>query len=174
MTKTISNKTIILLDIDGVLNFLGSPKDSFEIIKHDWGKWTIRKPVKEWLVSLSLNEKVTIMWLSSWGEESNSINKYLSIERFDTCLKNNTSNILRVKGKAILDLVYKVTNTQIIVIDDDYNSERENQELVSELQNTVNEVARRQSNLVYFITPNPYIGLSEEELKTINAIVETN
>ena len=69
-------EVIVLMDIDGVLSFEGSPTDeAFIVISHSWGRWRIRYEVLEWLKSLASDKQVEIMWLSTWGSDSNIINQ---------------------------------------------------------------------------------------------------
>ena len=60
-----NQKFIVLLDIDGVLNFLGKTDDeNFTVIKNDvWATWTIKDEVLDWLKKLSKNKAVEAAWL---------------------------------------------------------------------------------------------------------------
>lgn len=75
---------IILFDIDGVLNpftAVGLP-DSYLPVKSRWTTWRIDTGQHLlWLKQLAV--KNTLVWCSSWEEDSNDINRFLGLEEWD-------------------------------------------------------------------------------------------
>lgn len=117
-------KFIILLDIDGVLNFLGKTDDeNFTVIKNDvWATWTIKNEVLDWLKNLSKNELVEIIWLSTWQHDGNVINDTLQIEHFlvtDDIIPSKKVSCKEIKLDQILQLKQQCPAYKIIAIDDE-------------------------------------------------------
>ena len=117
-------KFIILLDIDGVLNFLGKTDDeNFTVIKNDvWATWTIRNEVLDWLKNLSKNEMVEIIWLSTWQHDGNIINDALQIEHFlvtDDLVPSKKVSCKGIKLDQIMQLKQQCSTYKIIAIDDE-------------------------------------------------------
>jgi hypothetical protein len=72
----------LLLDIDGVFNpmFVERPnlRASFAPVQHDWGTWLLDSDLhRTWL--LQLEQEAEIIWVSSWEETSNYINKHFGL-----------------------------------------------------------------------------------------------
>ena len=117
-------KFIILLDIDGVLNFLGKTDDeNFTVIKNDvWATWTIKDEVLNWLKNLSKNELVEIFWLSTWQHDGNIINDALQIEHFlvtDDLVPSKKVSCKGIKLDQIMQLKQQCSTYKIIAIDDE-------------------------------------------------------
>lgn len=115
---------MILLDIDGVLNFLGKADDeNFTVIKNDvWATWTIKDEILDWLKNLSKNKSVEIIWLSTWQNEGNVINDTLRIEHFlatDDLVPSKKVSSKGIKLDQILQLKQQCPTTKIIAIDDE-------------------------------------------------------
>lgn len=145
-------KNIILLDIDGVLNLfrLEKPEDNLILVKNSWlTTWRIREEIADWLITLSKRKDVKIVWLSTWQEESNLINKKLKIPEFEWTdkyfLPKNVSSTI-IKRKQIDFFIEEFPNSRIISIDDDLAS----------------------SNSHLHIQPDPREGLTNIEINTLN------
>lgn len=173
-----TKEVYILLDIDGVLNFEGSPtNDNFTIILHDWGKWTIRDEIIEWLKKLVRNPKLKIYWISTWGNDSNIINRYLSIPEFET-LGSSKGVLAETKLQAILNVVTCLHNKTVIVIDDLFRGDF----IASMTKNTTErtfdrwraiELACKENTVdIYYIAPNQEVGLIAEDTQFIDKLVE--
>ena len=173
-----AKEVYILLDIDGVLNFEGAPtNDNFTIISHDWGKWTIRDEVIEWLKKLVRNPKLKIYWISTWGNDSNIINRYLSIPEFET-LGSSKGVLAETKLQAILNVVTCLHNKTVIVIDDLFRGDF----IASMTKNTTErtfdrwraiELACKENTVdIYYIAPNQEVGLIAEDTQFIDKLVE--
>lgn len=106
-------KVTLLLDIDGVFNSLSRIEDPI-IVKHDRGIWQVSEKNAEFLKHLAKRKDVKCIWSSTWGEESNQLNKFLGIKNFkcifsgDKCF--NIELYMRTHMK----------KRNILVIDDDY------------------------------------------------------
>ena len=117
-SKETDPEVVVLMDIDGVLSFEGSPTDeAFIVISHGWGRWRIRYEVLEWLKNLASEKKVEIMWLSTWGDDSNIINQYLAIPDFKAIGKSEGMTV-KTKLKQVLNVVQELEDKTVIVVDD--------------------------------------------------------
>ena len=150
-------KFIILLDIDGVLNFLGKTDDEhFTVIKNDvWATWTIRDEVLDWLKNLSKNELVEIVWLSTWQHDGNVINDTLQIEHFlvtDDLVPSRKVSCKGIKLDQIMQLKQQCSNYKIIAIDDELDY----------------------SSADLHIQPDGGKGLTVDEMNEIDRYIETN
>ena len=177
-----TKEVYILLDIDGVLNFEGSPKDdNFTIISHGWGRWTIRDEVIEWLKKLVRNPKLKIYWISTWGNDSNIINRYLSIPEFEA-LGSSKGVLVETKLQAILNVVTCLHNKTVIVIDDLFKGDFTTSASISinETERTIAqwraiELACKENTVdIYYIAPDQEVGLIAEETQFIDRLLERN
>lgn len=152
-----NQKFIILLDIDGVLNFLGKTDDEhFTVIKNDvWATWTIHDTVLDWLKKLSKNKAVEILWLSTWQNDGNVINDTLQIDHFlttDEVVSSTKTNNKVIKLDQIWQLKQQCPIYKIIVIDDELEY----------------------SSADLHIQPDSGKGLTVDEMNAINRYIETN
>lgn len=106
-------KLAILLDIDGVFNSLSRIEGEKELVIHPWGTWQITPENVEFLKYLAKNYKC--YWISSWGDESNVINKQIGIKPFKSIGRQG-------KNFAITQVIDKYKN--LIIIDDEFINER--------------------------------------------------
>ena len=167
-------KVHILLDIDGVLNPNKESIGEYEIISHPWGRWAVRTEVLEWVKELSSMNAVQVHWVSTWGEESNFINKYLKIKDFPYFRVNGT--VVEGKLKAIKQQLATVKGETIIVIDDDLNRSQllslTEEQNVNELRLELTNLAYQNHNDFHVIVPDKNIGISDEEMKFVGEIIK--
>lgn len=177
-----TKEVYILLDVDGVLNFEGTPtNDNFTIISHDLGKWTIRDEVIEWLKRLVRNPKLKIYWISTWGNDSNIINRYLSIPEFET-LGSSKGVLVETKLQAILNVVTCLRNKTVIVIDDLFKGDFTTSPSMSinETERTIAQwraielTCKENSVDICYIAPNQEVGLIAEDIQFIDKLLERN
>ena len=175
-----TKEVYILLDIDGVLNFEGSPKnDNFTIISHDWGKWTIHDEVIAWLKKLVRNPKLKICWISTWGNDSNIINRYLSIPEFEA-LGSSKGVLAETKLQAILNVVTCLHNKTVIVIDDLFRRDFIASMTTNESERTFArwraiEFSCKENTVdIYYVAPNQEVGLIAEDIQFIEKLLERN
>lgn len=167
-------KVHILLDIDGVLNSNHEPYGDYEVITHPWGKWTVRTSVLKWLEKLSKMEYVQVHWISTWEDESNTINTYQKIKDFDYFVINGT--VTEGKLKAIKEQLILAKGDTVIAIDDSLDKEdllilgtvEKQHELVSEILSIADE---NQSSL-HVIIPDRNIGITDEEIKMVDHFIK--
>ena len=176
-----TKEVYILLDIDGVLNFEGSPKDdNFTIISHGWGRWTIRDEVIEWLKKLVRNPKLKIYWISTWGNDSNIINRYLSIPEFEA-LGSSKGVLVETKLQAILNVVTCLHNKKVIVVDDLFKGDFTTSPSMSinETERTIAqwraiELACKENTVdIYYIAPNQEVGLIAEDIQFVDKLLSS-
>lgn len=83
-------KPIMLLDIDGVVNAVGSSIPAQAWPRHDWGfgdllgfplKWA--KPVVAWLTKLHTDDKVEIRWHTTWQEGAWAFGDLVGLPKFE-------------------------------------------------------------------------------------------
>lgn len=177
-SKETDPEVVVLMDIDGVLSFEGSPTDeAFIVISHGWGRWRIRYEVLEWLKNLASDKKVEIMWLSTWGDDSNIINQYLAIPDFKAIGKSEGMTV-KTKLKQVLNVVQELEDKTVIVVDDTLSvkpscmSMSENTALVR-LWDRLTSVCHENKITTQFVTPDVWTGIVKEEMKFINDVVES-
>jgi hypothetical protein len=167
-------KVHILLDIDGVLNPNKEPIGKYEIISHPWGRWAVRTDVLEWVKELSSMNAVQVHWVSTWEEESNVINKYLKIKEFNYFRVNGT--VVEGKLQAIKEQLATVEGRTIIAIDDDLNRSQllslTEEQNVNKLRLEITNLTYQNHNIFHGIVPNENIGISDEEMKFVEGIIE--
>lgn len=82
MFGVISNKTIVVLDIDGVLAPLFTyPHDGDEVIRSKWATWIIPARVISFLQVL--DDKSEVVWGSNWKAHSNDVSQSLLGKHFE-------------------------------------------------------------------------------------------
>ena len=168
------SKVHILLDIDGVLNPTHEPYGDYEVITHPWGKWTVRTNVLRWLDKLSKMEFVQVHWISTWEDESNTINTYQKIKDFDYFPINGT--VAEGKLKAIKEQLVLAKGDTVIVIDDSLDKESllilgevgKQHELMSEILS----IADENKSSLHIIIPDRNIGITDEEIGMVDHFIE--
>lgn len=171
-------EVIVLMDIDGVLSFEGSPTDeAFIVISHGWGRWRIRYEVLDWLKNLASDKQVEIMWLSTWGSDSNIINQYLAIPDFKAIGKSEGMAV-KTKIKQILNVVQELEDKTVIVVDDALGvkssdmSMSENTALVK-LWDRLTSVCHKNKVTTQFVVPDVWTGIVKEEMKFVDDVIES-
>lgn len=147
--------TILLLDVDGVFNVLGQTDDPIEVISCGYEKWRVKKSLLGWLYYISKQPNVKCIWLSTWQNDANAINKHINIKDFDFTDNylwptNNSSTL--IKKKQIKAIKEQFPNYTIISIDDDLTAD----EVVSDLH----------------IKPNPATGLTVDDIIEIGELIK--
>ena len=109
-------RCVLFLDIDGVLNSLGKIDDPV-IIKHEWGTWQLTKENADFLRELSRIRHLKIVWSSTWGKESNEINRFLGIDDFSyiSIKENKTKSIYNYIRKR----KYLINGRKYLIVDDE-------------------------------------------------------
>ena len=171
-------EVIVLMDIDGVLSFEGSPTDeAFIVISHGWGRWRIRYEVLDWLKNLASDKQVEIMWLSTWGSDSNIINQYLAIPDFKAIGKSEGMAV-KTKIKQILNVVQELEDKTVIVVDDALGvkssdmSMSENTALVK-LWDRLTSACQENKVTTQFVVPDVWTGIVKEEMKFVDDVIES-
>lgn len=171
-------EVIVLMDIDGVLSFEGSPTDeAFIVISHGWGRWRIRYEVLDWLKNLASDKQVEIMWLSTWGSDSNIINQYLAIPDFKAIGKSEGMAV-KTKIKQVLNVVQELEDKTVIVVDDALGvkssgmSMSENTALVK-LWDRLTSACHENKITTQFVTPDVWSGIVKEEMKFVDDVIES-
>ena len=146
---------ILLLDVDGVFNVLGQTDDPIDVISCGYEKWRVKKSMLGWLYYISRQSNVKCIWLSTWQNDANVINKHIHIKDFDFTdnylWPTNVSSTL-IKKKQIKAIKEQFPNYTIISIDDDLTAD----EVVSDLH----------------IKPNPATGLTVDDIIKIDELIK--
>lgn len=146
---------ILLLDVDGVFNVLGQTDDEIDVISCGYEKWRAKKSMLGWLYYISKQPNVKCIWLSTWQNDANVINKHININDFDFTdnylWPTNVSSTL-IKKKQIQAIKEQFPNHTIISIDDDLTAD----EVVSDLH----------------IKPNPATGLTVDDIIEIGELIK--
>lgn len=146
---------ILLLDVDGVFNVLGQTDDPIDVISCGYEKWRVKKSMLGWLYYISRQSNVKCIWLSTWQNDANVINKHIHIKDFDftdNYLWPTNNSATLIKKKQIQAIKEQFPNHTIISIDDDLNAD---------------EVA---SN--FHIKPNPATGLTVDDIIEIGELIK--
>ena len=113
-------RVFVFLDVDGVLN-ISRTDDKFTYITSST-VWKIRNEVLAWIKETSYFINVQFIWLSTWQNECNEINKKLGIENFpisNDYLNPREMDSLTIKKKQINKLRSLFPLAKIISVDDD-------------------------------------------------------
>lgn len=141
-------RVFVFLDVDGVLN-INQTDDKFTYITSST-VWKIRNEVLAWIKEMSHFINVQFIWLSTWQNECNEINKALNI--YDFPISNEYINpkemdSLTIKKKQLNKLRNLYPLAKIISIDDDL----EKTEVSSD----------------FHLQPNPKYGLTDKDLEIL-------
>ena len=146
---------ILLLDVDGVFNVLGQTDDPIDVISCGYEKWRVKKSLLGWLYYISTRPNVKCIWLSTWQNDANAINRHIHIKDFDFTdnylWPTNVSSTL-IKKKQIQAIKEQFPNHTIISIDDDLTAD----EVISDLH----------------IKPNPATGLTVDDIIEIGKLIK--
>lgn len=161
----------VVLDIDGVLNFLGMTQDNFVSVGHSWGKWRLRESAIDFIKLLSSDPLVNVYWNSSWGEESNELNQFLTISNFKNIFNRQNGTTEEAKIIGVLDLL-KESKKPTIVIEDNDIFQGVKEEMLTTLYVTVtddptNEFAEKTRLGFEMFRPNAKTGLVKENIKIL-------
>lgn len=146
---------ILLLDVDGVFNVLGQTDDPIDVISCGYEKWRVKKSMLGWLYYISTKPNVKCIWLSTWQNDANVINKHININDFDftdNYLWPTNNSATLIKKKQIQAIKEQFPNHTIISIDDDLTAD----EVVSDLH----------------IKPNPATGLTVDDIIEIGELIK--
>lgn len=146
---------ILLLDVDGVFNVLGQTDDPIDVISCGYEKWRVKKAMLGWLYYISTKPNIKCIWLSTWQDNANAINKHIHINDFDftdNYLWPTNNSAALIKKKQIKAIKEQFPNHTIISIDDDLTAD----EVVSDLH----------------IKPNPATGLTVEDIIEIGELIK--
>lgn len=141
-------RVFIFLDVDGVLN-ISRTEDKFTYITSST-VWKIRNEVLVWIKEMSQFINVQFIWLSTWQNECNEINKSLNIEDFpisNEYINPREMDSLTIKKKQINKLRSLYPLAKIVSVDDDL----EKTEVSSD----------------FHLQPNSDLGLTHEDLEIL-------
>lgn len=141
-------RVFVFLDVDGVLN-INQTDDKFTYITSST-IWKIRNEVLAWIKEMSHFINVEFIWLSTWQNECNEINKKIGIEDFpisNEYINPKEMDSLTIKKKQLNKLRSLYPLAKIISIDDDL----EKTEVSSD----------------FHLQPNPKYGLTDKHLEIL-------
>lgn len=146
-------RVFVLLDVDGVLN-INRTDDKFTYVTSST-VWKIRNEVLAWIKEMSRFINVQFIWLSTWQNECNEINKKIGIEDFpisNEYINPKEMDSLIIKKKQINKLRSLYPLAKIISIDDDL----EKTEVSSD----------------FHLQPNSDLGLTYEDLAILTSKIK--
>ena len=141
-------RVFVFLDVDGVLNINQTDDDYTNITSST--VWKIRNEVLAWLKEMSHFINVQFIWLSTWQNECNEINKKIGIANFpisNEYINPKEMDSLTIKKKQLNKLRSLYPLAKIISIDDDL----EKTEVSSD----------------FHLQPNPKYGLTDKDLEIL-------
>lgn len=146
-------RVFVFLDVDGVLN-INQTDDKFTYITSST-VWKIRNEVLAWIKEMSYFINVQFIWLSTWQNECNEINKALNI--YDFPISNEYINpkemdSLTIKKKQINKLRSLYPLAKIISIDDD--------------------LMKTEVSSDFHLQPNPKYGLTDKDLEILTSKIK--
>ena len=130
-------RVFVFLDVDGVLN-INQTDDKFTYITSST-VWKIRNEVLAWII-----------WLSTWQNECNEINKKIGIANFpisNEYINPKEIDSLTIKKKQLNKLRSLYPLAKIISIDDD--------------------LAKTEVSSDFHLQPNPKYGLTDKDLEIL-------
>lgn len=118
----------VLVDIDGVLNpFLGDATKlaaSFAPVQEGWASWLLDFDAHRRYL-MELEREATIVWASSWEEESNIVNKYFGLDSITyphVPFKSSPSGLGMWKLPAI-ERYLASTSEAVVWLDDEFEDD---------------------------------------------------
>jgi len=153
------NTVRILLDLDGAVAAEGSlPEGSYRSFSGSgYATWRVRNSVLEWIAEKQQDERVELVWSTTWQQYANSILEEVGLEPIEWISFDETyqrpQDWYKEDG---LRLFIEENSDPIVLIDD---------ELSSELLNHSN-------SRILSLKPNPLTGLTDDELARIDRFVE--
>lgn len=165
------SQNYLLLDLDGAISPLSdSLSDHIEghTIRSSHYEWFLPQQTAELLIEITLdqtvkNNRLQTIWSSKWEADANIVNENLEIPhmdfiKFEQYLHNDDPDEW-FKSPALMSFVSKnLTDNNIIIIVDD------------EFSDGFKSWAEKYENLI-LIQPDPYRGLSQEELNYIQHLL---
>lgn len=147
-------RVFVFLDVDGVLNISRTDDDDYTNVTSST-VWKIRNEVLAWIKEMSNFINVQFIWLSTWQNECNEINKALNIEAFpisNEYINPKEMDSLTIKKKQINKLRSLYPLSKIVSIDDD--------------------LKKREVSSDFHLQPNSDLGLTHEDLETLTSKIK--
>ena len=146
-------RVFVFLDVDGVLNISRTDDDYTNITSST--VWKIRNEVLAWLKEISHFINVQFIWLSTWQNECNEINKKIGIANFpisNEYIKPKEMDSLTIKKKQINKLRSLYPLAKIVSIDDD--------------------LKKTEVSSDFHLQPNSELGLTHEDLEILTSKIK--
>lgn len=148
---------LILLDIDGVLNPLFSTtlhEDGYIHFTIGWISWSLNSRTHgKWIKELSENN--TIVWCSSWLEESNKASEFFNLPDFDYVNFENTADENSMwKLADVKTYLEKNSFDHVFWLDDEFTQD-------------VYDWAKQNASKITLIPCDPAVGWVEEDFVKI-------
>jgi hypothetical protein len=146
-------RVFVFLDVDGVLNISRTDDDYTNITSST--VWKIRNEVLAWIKEMSNFINVQFIWLSTWQNECNEINKKIGITNFpisNEYINPKEMDSLTIKKKQINKLRSLYPLSKIVSIDDD--------------------LKKTEVSSDFHLQPNSDLGLTHEDLEILTSKIK--
>jgi hypothetical protein len=141
-------RVFVFLDVDGVLNISRTDDDYTNVTSST--VWKIRNEVLTWIKEMSRFINVEFIWLSTWQNECNEINKKIGVEDFpisNDYINPKEMDSLTIKKKQLNKLRSLYPLSKIISVDDD--------------------LMKTEVSSDFHLQPNSDLGLTHEDLEIL-------
>ena len=141
-------RVFVFLDVDGVLNISRTDDDYTNVTSST--VWKIRNEVLAWIKEMSNFINVQFIWLSTWQNECNEINKKIGLANFpisNEYINPKEMDSLTIKKKQINRLRSLYPLSKIVSIDDD--------------------LKKTEVSSDFHLQPNSDLGLTHEDLEIL-------
>ncbi len=146
-------RVFVFLDVDGVLNISRTDDDYTNVTSST--VWKIRNEVLAWIKEMSHFINVQFIWLSTWQNECNEINKKIGIANFpisNEYINPKEMDSLTIKKKQINKLRSLYPLAKIVSIDDD--------------------LKKTEVSSDFHLQPNSELGLTHEDLEILTSKIK--
>lgn len=153
------NTVRILMDVDGAISANGRMPDGSSRVfgSSGWAKWQLRHEVIDWLSTKADDDRVELIWSSTWEEYANSILEELDLDPIDFIKFSDTFQSVNAWYKIDgLSLFLEDCKDPVVIIDD-------------EIPDSLMKLSNPR---VLLVKTDSLRGISDEQLAKIDKFIE--